>query len=120
MPHAQVRSVARDIFGCESLSGAELENQPTSSGSCWGSHWEQRAFAHDFMAATTTHVARFSALTLAAFEDSGWYKANYSVAQPLLWGRRQGCSFLTDKCVENGVPLATPNPTFCVTEGADG
>eukprot|EP00966_Prymnesium_polylepis_P311054 7186504-Prymnesium_polylepis.1 len=37
----KVRSVARDVFGCDTLGGAELENQPTWLGSCWGSHWEQ-------------------------------------------------------------------------------
>ena len=44
----RVRSVARDIFGCDTLDGAELENQPTSSG-CFGSHWEQRNFLGDVM-----------------------------------------------------------------------
>ena len=28
--------VARDIFGCDSLVGVELENQPTGAGACWG------------------------------------------------------------------------------------
>ena len=37
----RVASVARDIFNCSSLEGAELENQPTAYGTCWGSHWEQ-------------------------------------------------------------------------------
>lgn len=26
-------------------------------------------------------------VTLAAFEDSGWYQVNYSAAEELLWGR---------------------------------
>ncbi|KAL1503975.1 hypothetical protein AB1Y20_010391 [Prymnesium parvum] len=114
----KVASVAKDIFGCDSLVGAELENQPTSSGSCWGSHWEQRLMGNDVMAATTSHLAKFSALTLAAFEDSGWYEANYSMTDPVIWGRLQGCSFVTSKCVENGVPLATTTPTFCATQTA--
>ena len=37
-----VRDVARHHFGCETLEGVEVENQPTSAGACWGSHWEQR------------------------------------------------------------------------------
>ena len=38
----RVRSVARDLFGCAALAGMELENQPTTTAACWGSHWEQR------------------------------------------------------------------------------
>ena len=68
----KVASVARDIFGCDTLAGAELENQPTSSNSCFGSHWEQRLLPNEVMAATTSHNAVYSALTLAALEDSGW------------------------------------------------
>mmetsp|Transcript_40831 Transcript_40831/g.119200 ORF Transcript_40831/g.119200 Transcript_40831/m.119200 type:complete len:245 (-) Transcript_40831:8-742(-) len=116
----KVRSVARDVFGCDTLGGAELENQPTWLGSCWGSHWEQRLFVSDLMAATTSHSAVYSALTLAALEDSGWYEANYTMAEPLLWGRLQGCSFVSSKCVDNGAALATPTPTFCTTDGARG
>ena len=51
------------------------------------------------MASTSAHHAVYSALTLAALEDSGWYRANYSTAEPLLWGRNKGCSFLSEKCV---------------------
>jgi leishmanolysin-like peptidase len=38
----KVAAVAKAHFGCDTETGAELENQPTTSGSCWGSHWEQR------------------------------------------------------------------------------
>ncbi|KAL1514809.1 hypothetical protein AB1Y20_003895 [Prymnesium parvum] len=112
----KVASVARDLFGCDSLSGAELENQPTTSGACWGSHWEQRLFSSDLMTAVTTHLSKYSALSLAALEDSGWYVANYSLVDPLIWGRLQGCDFVTQKCVDNGVALQTANPTFCTVQ----
>eukprot|EP00908_Phaeocystis_cordata_P005699 Transcript_16208.p1 GENE.Transcript_16208~~Transcript_16208.p1 ORF type:complete len:383 (+),score=105.13 Transcript_16208:59-1207(+) len=79
----RVAAVARDAFGCDTLDGAEIENQPTSAGSCWGNHWEQRLFMYDLMASTSAHHAVYSALTLAALEDSGWYRANYlDVPQP--------------------------------------
>ena len=38
----KVAAVAKEHFGCDEETGAELENQPTTSDSCWGSHWEQR------------------------------------------------------------------------------
>lgn len=43
----RVTSVVRNIFGCDSLVGAELENQPTSTNACFGSHWEQRLFMNE-------------------------------------------------------------------------
>jgi len=95
----KVASVARDVFGCTTLTGAPLENQPTSSGSCRGSHWEQRLLMSELMASTTSHVSIYSALTLALLEDSGWYTANYSMAHPLLWGRGKGCDWASEKCV---------------------
>lgn len=95
----RVVSVARDIFGCTTLRGPELENQPTSNTACYASHWEQRNFMNELMAPISSHTSVYSALTLAALEDSGWYRANYANAEPLLWGRNKGCSFLSEKCV---------------------
>ncbi|MCI00821.1 leishmanolysin-like peptidase-like, partial [Trifolium medium] len=37
-------------------------------------------------------------MTLALLEDSGWYKANYSMADRLDWGRNQGTEFVTSPC----------------------
>lgn len=31
--------------------------------------------------------SRLDPVTLAAFEDSGWYQVNYSAAEQLLWGQ---------------------------------
>ena len=65
----RVASVARDLFGCASLSGAELENQPTGSSSpCFGSHWEQRIHMNEMMTSTLSENI-LSPLTLAALED---------------------------------------------------
>ena len=43
-----VRQAARNHFGCPTLRGAELENQPTTGG-VLGSHWEMRLFLGEFM-----------------------------------------------------------------------
>ena len=112
----RVASVARDVFGCATLTGAELENQPTGSG-CYGSHWEQRNWLNELMAAVSSHAAVYSALTLAALHDSGWYVANYSATGPLLWGRSKGCSFINDPCVSSS---GAHQPGFCSTPGEEG
>ena len=98
----RVQSVVRDLFGCSTLSGANLENQlPSSKGTpvCYSSHWEQRLFPTELMASTERAFSVKSALTLAALEDSGWYTANYDVAEPLLFGRGQGCAWATEPCI---------------------
>lgn len=53
------------------------------------SHWESRLLQGSVMTATFdgAHRTRLDLVTLAAFEDSGWYQVNYSAAEELLWGR---------------------------------
>jgi len=50
------------------------------------------------MTGTHTQNPVYSRLTLALMEDSGWYKANYSVAEPLHWGNNLGCDFAMKSC----------------------
>ena len=38
----KVVEVGRWYFGCDSLEGVELENQPTTTCGLIGSHWESR------------------------------------------------------------------------------
>ena len=46
-----------------------------------GSHWENRLMKEDVMASVSTDgPARVSPVTLALFEDSGWYTPVYSLA----------------------------------------
>jgi len=103
----KVKEKAREYFGCDWLPGAEIENQPTSSCVIVGSHWEERIFMGELMTAGQFGDYIFlSAVTLALFEDSGWYLPDYSMADPLVkgvhWGYGLGCSFATEKCVTDG------------------
>lgn len=50
------------------------------------------------MTGSHTQNRVFSRLTLAIMEDSGWYRANYSLAQRLAWGRGLGCDFVMKSC----------------------
>jgi hypothetical protein len=40
----KVRTIARNQFNCQSLAGAQLENQPTGTESCTGDHWDERLY----------------------------------------------------------------------------
>merc|ERR1719384_759100 len=77
----KVREKAQEFFGCDWLPGAELENQPTSGCVIIGSHWEGRVFMGELM--TSGQFADYiflSEVTLAVFEDSGWYLPDYAMA----------------------------------------
>jgi len=73
-----VLAEARAHFSCNTLEGAELENQDTTMCAITGSHWEQRVFSGELMApyhlsSINVYVSR---VTLALFQDSGWYQVN--------------------------------------------
>lgn len=102
----RVEAAAQLYFGCDTLQGAELENQvrcsssssrvwqlsplagvaphtslvspdpspqPTTPCVAYGSHWEQRLFMDSVMSSTMGHNPKLNPITLAMFEDSGWY-----------------------------------------------
>ncbi|KAI8431387.1 hypothetical protein MSG28_015919 [Choristoneura fumiferana] len=53
---------------------------------------------NEAMTGTHTQNSVFSRLTFALMEDTGWYRAEYSRAAPLAWGRGLGCGFATTSC----------------------
>ncbi|XP_059612345.1 leishmanolysin-like peptidase isoform X1 [Phlebotomus argentipes] len=87
---------ARKHFNCNILEGAELEDQGGEGTAL--THWEKRIFENEAMTGTHTQSPVFSRITLALMEDSGWYKANYSMASPLTWGKNLGCNFAMRSC----------------------
>lgn len=120
-----VLAEARNFFDCPTLEGAELENQEGNGCSIIGSHWEQRVFAGEIMSPVATEKlvnTYVSRVSLAVFEDSGWYKPDMSAADPVVkgvhWGYKQGCNFATGKCLDNDTPVSKvfcsdPNAISC-------
>eukprot|EP00127_Corallochytrium_limacisporum_P001934 Clim_evm89s88 gene=Clim_evmTU89s88 len=99
-------------FDCPTLNGAELEDG--GSGGSAGAHWEKRQFYEDVMIAVSTPNYYLSIMDLALMEDSGWYKANWSVQETLPWGFHEGCSFATDECISD-TGEALDDAHFCTT-----
>ena len=61
---------AREQFGCETLDGAEIENQLGRSTA--GSHWEKRIFMNEYMTGIAASLTQlYTTMTFALFEDSG-------------------------------------------------
>jgi Leishmanolysin len=96
----KVKSIAQNQFDCPTLEGGRLENQPTRADSCTGDHWDERLFYPEALSGVispTTNI--LSSLTLALFEDTGWYRANYTGSRMSPWGLGAGCDFVYEPCL---------------------
>ena len=117
-----VLAAASAHFACDpdTLLGAELENQDTTAGAVYGSHWEMRLYADELMSAILVFQdVAVSAETLAFFADSGWYAPN-DAARSLVNARKrttggqgQGCAFAVGGCINpvesvNAAGVTTP------------
>ncbi|KAK7291166.1 hypothetical protein RIF29_06094 [Crotalaria pallida] len=78
------------------FTGLELEDGGGRGTS--GSHWEKRLLMNEIMTGSVDTRSVVSKMTLALLEDSGWYKANYSMADRLDWGHNQGTEFVSSPC----------------------
>ncbi|XP_060028213.1 leishmanolysin-like peptidase isoform X1 [Erinaceus europaeus] len=87
---------ARKHFNCPNLEGMELENQGGMGTEL--NHWEKRLLENEAMTGSHTQNRVLSRITLALMEDTGWYRANYSMAEKLDWGRGMGCDFVQKSC----------------------
>ena len=112
----RVKREVRRHFNCPSLEGAEIENQG-GVGTEY-THWEKRLFENEAMTGTYTQNPVFSRITLALMEDTGWYRANYSLAEELDWGKGLGCLFTKASCktwMEKHLREKRPVVPFCYT-----
>ena len=96
----KVLTAARQHFNCQTLNGIPLENQG-SMGSA-GAHWEGRYMLGDYMVSTDYIDNVISDITLALFEDSGFYEVEYYSGGLFKFGKNAGCSFFENKCLNNG------------------
>ncbi|XP_075685054.1 ciliated left-right organizer metallopeptidase [Rhinoderma darwinii] len=93
--------------------GAPLENQEKATSS----HWESRIMQGSILTASLSppHLTSLDPITLAAFQDMGWYGVNTSVNTRLVWGKGAGINFgLPSTCQER------LSGFFCKDEGNIG
>ena len=88
---------ARIHFACPSLGGVPLEDQGGDGSK--DLHWEARYMLGDYMTSVVYAETTISDITLAFFEDSGWYKVNYYTGGLFRFGKNKGCDFFKDKCI---------------------
>ena len=94
----RVREEVQRHFGCDQLTGAELEDQGEEGTAL--THWEKRLFENEAMTGTHTQNPIYSRITMALMEDTGWYLPNYDMAEELKWGKNLGCDFALKSCKE--------------------
>ena len=109
----KVLEKAKIHFNCENIKVIQLEDQG-GDGSA-GAHWEARYMLGDYMISTDYTENVISDITLALFEDTGFYKVNYYTGGLFRFGKNQGCAFLEELCIKNENYLKTSFPNeFCV------
>ncbi|XP_060030179.1 ciliated left-right organizer metallopeptidase, partial [Erinaceus europaeus] len=83
-------SLAKHLGVLGGSVGVPLEEEGPLS-----SHWEARLLQGSIMTAAFNGAqrTRLDPITLAAFEDSGWYHVNHRAAEELLWGQGSGLQF---------------------------
>ncbi|CCD19662.1 putative Leishmanolysin [Trypanosoma vivax] len=104
------KRVASKHFNCLSAHGVELENG--GGRGTVGPHIDRRYIMDDLIAQQSVGK-RYTAFSLVVFESLGYYRANYSRAEPSLWGMHSGCGLLRNKCLVNE---ATVYPAMCCSE----
>ncbi|SYZ63451.1 GP63 (plasmid) [Leishmania braziliensis MHOM/BR/75/M2904] len=75
---------AREQYGCPTLTFLEVED--TGDGSTAGSHLKRRN-AKDELMAPVMGAGYYTALTMATFEDFGFYRVDFTKAEVMPWGR---------------------------------
>lgn len=97
----RVQALVRSHFDCSSIDGMSLEDQPGGRLA----HWEARLMGSELMSYGTGSGEVFlSDLTVAFLEDTNQYRANYSLAGPLV-GRS-----VTEE-IEGGLSFVDPTTT---------
>ncbi|XP_051559067.1 ciliated left-right organizer metallopeptidase-like [Myxocyprinus asiaticus] len=91
---AVIRTMQNHLNSTYTDIGAPLENKDAGSDGL-SSHWVARVLQGSIMAASLVvpSLVRIDPVTLAAFQDTGWYSVNLSRAQSLVWGESEGGQF---------------------------
>ncbi|KAL7702846.1 GP63 leishmanolysin, partial [Lotmaria passim] len=90
----------REQYGCANATYMEVEDAG-GAGSA-GSHWKMRN-AQDELMSPASAAGYYTALTIALFQDLGFYKGDFSKAEVMPWASGAGCSFLDEKCMTDNV-----------------
>ena len=117
---AKVKEKVREYFNCPTLNGAELDNEDPDPLFVFNSHWSERILGDDlmngFVPSEGEELPQLSNITLALYEDSGWYQVNYSNAlqaeKGVTRGYLAGCEFAMGDGAIHILPRVTMLPVI--------
>lgn len=112
----KVLAAAKKHFNCNKIEGLEIENEGGDGTA--NSHWEERLMFGDFMIGEGSTETSISEISLALFEDSGWYQANYFTGGLFLFGKNKGCEIVEEQCIQNQKTKFTNE--YCTVSGESG
>ena len=93
----KVIEAAKRHFNCQNLEGVELEDDGFEYSKF--QHWESRIMNGDLMVSLVDRIdVTISEITLAFFEDLGYYETKTYTGGLFRTGKGRGCSFLTSNC----------------------
>ncbi|ORC83448.1 surface protease GP63, partial [Trypanosoma theileri] len=100
----------REHYDCPTATGMKLEKDAQHY---YYPHFDRRIAKDELMSpySGSSNGMFYTALTLAAFESTGHYKAVFSKAENMSWGRNAGCDFLKKKCRDD--ELSKYKDMFC-------
>ena len=65
------------------------------------------------MTASEIENAKVTNLTLYFLESTGWYQPDYSMGEPIFWGKGMGCGFINNDCIGPAPNYQSEFPEFC-------
>ena len=113
-----MQKAVAEHFDCPNVEYFPLEVSGGTGSAMY--HWEATFMGYDFMTAQVSQHMVISNISLALFEDSGWYMPNYELAEDMWWGKDRGCDFIHHKRCPPGEPQTNRTGEFCTfTDSAD-
>lgn len=88
--------------------GVEIED--TGGSGTRNNHWKLRMFYNELMVGASYGTMRITNISLSAFEDTGWYDVDYSIAETLDWGDYRSTMCMEQSDLQDfavGVPAKT-------------
>lgn len=107
---AKVVDAVKKHFGCDSMTGALLENDGGAGTA--NAHWERTIYNGELMTGwiSSAEPNVLSNITLSWLEDTGLYEVDYSAAKDFSFGKSKGCEMTQLKCTDNN---NNPIGDFC-------
>ena len=87
-----------------------------------GSHWDGAFMYSSLMAPNIDEpeLTVLDPLTLALFQDTGWYEVNFEESETYTWGKNQKCSFASQDNCQSSSHTTSEFDYFCSKSGELG